>query len=398
MATPTFLRGLTLMQRTFVIAAFATLIQVHLAWAADIYVDRNATNPVVPYSSWATAATSLHSAVASAAGGDSIWVAPATYAITSQVVLAVDVSLIGANGVIVDGLNTTRCFMVEATNALIQGFTIKNGYAGSGAGVYLVDASAVRASSIVSNTAVWSGGGIAIQNGGRVFNCSIMFNCTTGFGGAGLAMQDNGLVSNCVLACNRAAGSADGGGARVVLGGTLRDCIMTGNTARAGGGMMLMGQSAAVNCLLAGNIAGQGGGVACADQARVQNCTVAGNTAQVGGGLDAYYGGVVANSIVYHNTAGTGSNVHEQGSASAPLFLYSCVAPAPSGIGMLSSDPAFVGVSSGDYRLATGSICIDSGTADSAPGADITGQARPLDGDGDSAALYDMGAYEREAP
>jgi len=50
--------------------------------------------------------------------------------------------------------------------------------------------------------------------------------------------------------------------------------------------------------------------------------------------------------------------------------------------------PLFVGSSTGDYHLAKGSPCIDTGTSTDAPVTDIAGTSRPQ-GQG-----YDMGAYE----
>ena len=55
---------------------------------------------------------------------------------------------------------------------------------------------------------------------------------------------------------------------------------------------------------------------------------------------------------------------------------------------------------SGDYRLAAGSPAIDIGGADLVPGGstDLAGSPRPVDGDGDGAALSDAGAFEFQPP
>jgi uncharacterized repeat protein (TIGR01451 family) len=65
-----------------------------------------------------------------------------------------------------------------------------------------------------------------------------------------------------------------------------------------------------------------------------------------------------------------------------------------SGPGAISCDPHFVNASAGDYHLTPGSCVIDNGTANGAPTSDFDGDPRPVDGDGDRNAAWDMGADE----
>ncbi len=66
--------------------------------------------------------------------------------------------------------------------------------------------------------------------------------------------------------------------------------------------------------------------------------------------------------------------------------------------GSIEGDPLFVDTSANKadgFRVLSGSPAIDSGSADGAPSSDMTGTARPVDGDDDGSADYDMGAFER---
>src|SRR5262249_44794716 len=66
--------------------------------------------------------------------------------------------------------------------------------------------------------------------------------------------------------------------------------------------------------------------------------------------------------------------------------------------GNISADPLFRNAASGDYHLQTGSPAIDAGGVDLAPATDFDGVPRPLDGNGDGVAAFDMGAFEAPAP
>ena len=57
-------------------------------------------------------------------------------------------------------------------------------------------------------------------------------------------------------------------------------------------------------------------------------------------------------------------------------------------------DPMFAASSMGNYHLAKQSPLIDAASASVAPTTDVDGFARPFDGDEDSIAIADLGAFE----
>jgi len=62
----------------------------------------------------------------------------------------------------------------------------------------------------------------------------------------------------------------------------------------------------------------------------------------------------------------------------------------------MNAQPKFVDYSNFEFDLQFDSPCIDAGSNDAPgkPAKDFDGKRRPIDGDGDEIAIYDMGAYE----
>jgi hypothetical protein len=146
------------------------------------------------------------------------------------------------------------------------------------------------------------------------------------------------------------------------------------------------------------------------DITTVINNTITQSTAlEHGGGV--YLSGLTYaphfyNCIFWDNTASIGSDLCNLMNTDIPLN-YSAINPDHvsggwTGEGNINEDPLFDLSGPHPYALMPNSPCIDTGTPDTTglclPVCDIIGCCRIWDGDGDSIAVIDMGAYEFGAP
>lgn len=189
---------------------------------------------------------------------------------------------------------------------------------------------------------------------------------------------------------NGVAGASSGGG--VLLAGTLRHSVVASNTAGLGGGVAFSGPGTLQNCLIVNNVASYpyqscyAGGVSLSHGGTIQSCTIAGNAAEYGGGL-LPGSGSVRNTIVYGNSARFNDSEWSAGDAS---FDHCCANPLPEGTDNVSSNPAYMNVAAGDYRLQYGSACVDSGLPETwmTNATDLRGKPRLVNGQ------TDMGAFQ----
>lgn len=380
---------------------------------------------------WSTAKRTIQAAVDLAAVGGTVWVSNGTYSsgATSAVSHLTRVSIykpltvrsisgpdftriVGASDpASTFGPAAIRCAYLGSNSSLI-GFSVTNGHAAIGGGVWCELSAVVSNCIIVGNSASANGGGLYQ---GSFYNCTVAGNSAGNVGGGSFI----GTLVNCTLSGNSAA--SYGGGS---FDGTLYNCILSGNSAGADGGgsstgimynCTLFGNFAAsdgggsdrgvlYNCIFYGNSAvGTGGGC---DDGLLYNCTLFGNSAAVGGGSSdgtlnnctlsgnsaqssggGSYRTTLRNCIVYFNTAPNSPN------NSGGSLVSSCTTPPATGAGNITNSPQFVDAANSNFHLLATSPCIDRGNNAYVQGTtDLDGNPRIAYG------VVDMGAYEAQFP
>jgi hypothetical protein len=293
---------------------------------------------------------------------------------------------------IIDGEGAGRVITVnqaEDSNCMIVGFTVQNGNSTFepdwtyGGGIFILDASPrILFCVIQNNYAPAYGGGLSLygsSSGAQVMHCTIQNNSAESFGG-GVFMGDcraDAEIVDCIIMGNTITCNCNwnggGGGVNLYHTGKLTNCLVAGNSApdaSAGGG--------GVHCDYGDYYGNQG--------IFVTGCTIVNNTAWNNGGVSyVITGGEFRNCIIWGNTDGYENVSNYDGNS----FQNCCSDPLPDGTGNINADPGFVNTATNNFRLSTGSPCINTG--DNA----FNSQATDLDGNLRVAgASIDMGAYE----
>jgi CSLREA domain-containing protein len=295
---------------------------------------------------------------------------------------AVIVAGASASTVVIDGNGVDRVFDAYA-DLTISNVTIEHGNPGAEAGGALISSGTL----VMTNVVV-------TQNQGALFGGGIV--------------NDGGVMalSDVTVSDNTCAGSCAGGGIYNNGPATLDGVTLSGNTADAGGGIYSDQDVTLTNCTLSGNTSNfMGAAIKDSGATTLINVTISDNTAGPDGGAVVSLGDFAAKYTIFaHSPANEAcmdfgnswtSNGHN-------IDVGATCLPAPASGDLVGTDPALAplanyGGPTATRALLPGSPAVDAGGVDCPPPAtDQRGATRPLDGNGDSTALCDIGAYESD--
>ncbi len=238
-------------------------------------------------------------------------------------------------------------------------------------------------------------GRIAQLSAGMITNCVLRNGVATAerVGGGAVYLTDSGIVSHCVIS-NCVTGIFENrdekghrGSAVVMTGGRLEECLITGNSTSSD-----VPSWSVAKTDRGAPVAIKGG--------EIVNCTIVNNSAYSCAGVYAMgAGGKVVNTLIAKNVSEyTGEDAIATAAvwagASANVFTH-CFSDTlkindecPD-----AGDPLFRDAANGDWRLASGSPCVNAGTAEGVTlsAIDLAGNPRV------QRKIPDIGCYENQS-
>jgi len=242
----------------------------------------------------------------------------------------------------------------ESSQARLIGFTIQNGLAGDGGGIYCNGSQPIIAQNIIQNNqasviGLGSGGGIYCEEASPTIEYNRFENNVAGFAGGGIHCRTNAnaIIRHNVFAANAAIGDMSGLGGGIYCGNNsnaeITYNVIYGNSVNNyGGGICahlstpLMDRNTLYNNSAYSYYQGNGGGISCLE------CDP-----------------VITNTIVWGNHALQGAQIYEiNGTA---IVTYCDVQGGRAGEGNIDCHPLFCNAAEGNFYLAETSCCLGAG-------------------------------------
>ncbi|MGA1863677.1 MAG: right-handed parallel beta-helix repeat-containing protein [bacterium] len=207
-------------------------------------------------------------------------------------------------------------------------------------------------------------------------------------GGGGIYCEGTSPgITYCIITDNSATlAYINGGGGGIYCNKSspsISHCAITNNSAWDGGGIYCTDFSFPIikHCVFNGNLSeNTGGAIFCNESFPcITNCTVTGNFTEGAGGA-MFCTGSSSPYIVNCIFRGNGTEIYIEDYCN-PRFSYCNIQGGYTGVGNIDAVPGFVDPANGDFRLGSGSLCIDAG------------HPRMSDGNG---SRSDMGEYGGE--
>lgn len=427
----------------------ALLLPAASLWSAVIHVSTTGNNANDGLS-WNQAKLTVQAGLNAAASGDEVWVAAGIY--VERVTLKSGVALYGgfigseterdqrdwsANTTVLDGDESGSVVTSPSgatTDTRVDGFTIQNGTAYSGGGIYCYRSSPTVANNTVRhNTASVNGGGFYLSESHPVIvdnvitdNANSGIYCTSSsptISGNIISGSSTGIYcsfSAASITANTIAGNSGYGiychiqGTPSVNWNTISSngCgvysyytspAVSNNTITRNNGngvSCFHGSPIITDNIIAGNDAVTGGGISCVEGSpTVTNNTIYGNSVIDDGGGILVTGASspqISNNIIASNL---GAGIDCSACTGSPTLRNNCVYDnnylgISPGTGDISEDPLLVNPDDRDFHIASNSPCVDAGW-NSAPmlaEKDMDNNPRIWNG------VVDIGAYEYALP
>ena len=367
--------------RTF--EAVSATNSVTVLHTGDLYVDVSTANAVAPYSTPATAAPNIATALDIATDGATIHVAPGRYPISTPLSLTKAVTLVGDDGdpsrVVVSNTagvsyynQNHRCVLVNHASARMSGLTLENG------------------------KDYGDGGNVQIgANGGTVTNCVLVNGFTregSSSGGANVAIKGPGIVTHCKIYGGSQSNCQDGDRVSSVYleheSARIENCLVSGfrgatvstqPTKNAGG--LIVNKGAAVNCT-------------------VVNCTSPYTDATGFSGISVWANGVATNCVSVGNV--DSNNTVRAFASSQVSRTQNCAFDAIAGEAAIpegmpnaivgTAESFFKDYANGDYTPASGGPLYNAGANyEGMASIDLAGKPRKV------GSKIDIGCYELQS-